>query len=150
MKNWKEFLIEGELDDLRRDLIGLGFTRKKVIVKGSFMHTEDEGVWSCTFESEGVGDGEKEAASYALLALIKLIKKGSRGESVVELRRLDSLHKKMRDRIIVGNFTIQDLDGWVVEGRLEEWTMSIKWEDYEGEESEGECKGYWKPLGENY
>ena len=59
MKNWREFLAEEELEDLRRDLIGLGFTRKKVVVKGSFILIEDDGVsvWRCTFKSEGVGEG---------------------------------------------------------------------------------------------
>ena len=82
------------------------------------------------------------------MALIKLVKEGTTRESVVELSGLDGQHKRIRDKIIGGNLSILDLnnlDG-LLGGGLGEWSISIEWEDYEGEESEGECEAYWRYL----
>lgn len=69
MKKFNEFLLEGELEDLRMDLIGLGFTRWEVVISGEFNDKE----WQTEFNSKGKGDTKEEAANFALSALLDLL-----------------------------------------------------------------------------
>jgi hypothetical protein len=69
MKKFHEFLLENEMDDLRMDLMGLGFTRWEVVIWGEF---EDE-EWQTEFNSKGKGDSKEEAAEFALSAILDVL-----------------------------------------------------------------------------
>lgn len=69
MKYIKEFLLENELDDLRMDLMGLGFTRWEVEMWGKFTDKD----WEMDFSAKGKGDSEEQAAGFALSAILKML-----------------------------------------------------------------------------
>ena len=69
MKKFSEFLLENELEDLRMDLMGLGFTRWEVEMWGKF--TDED--WEMDFSAKGKGDSKEEAAGFALSAILKML-----------------------------------------------------------------------------
>lgn len=69
MKKFHEFLKESELDDLRADLVGLGFTRWEVEISGEFVDDE----WVINFTAEGKGDTKEEAAEFAISVILQML-----------------------------------------------------------------------------
>jgi hypothetical protein len=73
MRKFQEFIVESELDDLRRDLMGMGFQKISATIDayGSSRISEYIESYNKYYEgsSTGYGDTKEEALRHAILAL---------------------------------------------------------------------------------
>ena len=76
MKRFREFILENELEDLRRELGSLGFLRHEVQLE--VYAIVEEGVYfhNCQGWCKGAGDTKEAALKHALWALGKVFPKG--------------------------------------------------------------------------
>lgn len=83
MKYIKAFLVESELEDLRRDLMGLGYERWEVSVNGTISIRKEVDRWmSYEVWAKGVGDTKESAMRYALQAIYECVEEGEVIEEV--------------------------------------------------------------------
>lgn len=83
MKYIKEFLVESEIEDLRRDLMGLGYERWEVSMEGIATLKRGSNSWmSYEVWCKGVGDSKESALRLAIQALSESVKTGNPVEDV--------------------------------------------------------------------
>jgi hypothetical protein len=120
MKYIKEFLIENELEDLRRDLMGLGYERWEVSVNGTITIKKGSNRWmSYEVWSKGVGDTKESAMRYALQAIYKCVQEGEVIEGIRE-RWDGEISKELKDK---GVMLIPAVSSKGIEGEVE-WEFS--------------------------
>jgi hypothetical protein len=147
MKRFGEFLLENELEDLRKDLLNLGYSRKEVKLSGAFIYEDTRGIsWECEYESVGYGDTEILAASYALSALIKCLKEDLSRASATSssIDKMEESAKRLVPKIVNRSFKNSDLSTFLM-SFAKGYYLDIKILDYDGDESEGECVVKWHP-----
>jgi len=77
----EDSLLENELEDLRKDLLGLGFSRSEIQVEGRIIDED----YDLEFSGEGRGDSEEEAARMVVNAMCKMLFGRTKNKGVIEV-----------------------------------------------------------------
>ena len=100
MKYIKEFLVENSLEDLRRDLMGLGYERWEVSMEGIATFKRGPNSWmSYNVWCKGVGGSKESALRLTIQALYESVQSGNPVDNV-----------KMEWKGGIGNIKFRDVE----------------------------------------
>ena len=143
MKKFQEFIGESELDDLRRDLMSLGFSGYKVTLKSedsweNFGPYTDDQIWY-DITAVGSAETEKKAAGLAISALLKIWSGNTKAEQEI---RVDSVSNKTLTELSMDDLIQKALKGNLLPHEIMENLDSydpfkVKVEEYNGGKVEG-------------